>query len=218
MAAPFRVGEELELRIDSLAFGGRGVRAVDDFVLFVDRALPGDRVRARVTKVKRRHGEAVAVETLERGPDRVDAPCPHFGAVRRLPLAGPRLRARSCEHKTAQVRDALERIGHQSGFELRPDRAGARRIYGYRNKLEFSCRADRRRARRSGFHRGRPLGRDPAGHRLPADRRGRQRGARGVSRRWARRPAPTPYDQRTGTGLPAPPRRPRAAAAPASCC
>ena len=54
------VGVSPELHIDSLAFGGRGVARLDDFVLFVDRALPGDRVRARVTKVKRRYGEAVA--------------------------------------------------------------------------------------------------------------------------------------------------------------
>ena len=73
-------GSEVELVIGSLAFGGRGVARLDDFVLFVDRALPGDRVRARVTKVKRRYGDAVTVETLEKGPDRVEAPCPHFGA------------------------------------------------------------------------------------------------------------------------------------------
>ena len=136
MAAPFRVGEELELRIDSLAFGGRGVGRVNGVVVFVARALPGDLVRARVTKVKRRHAEGVAVETLERGPDRVEAPCPHFG-----PCGGCRWQdlayERQLEHKAAQVRDALERIGHLSGFELEPI-AGAVKQFGYRNKLEYA--------------------------------------------------------------------------------
>ncbi|MEA2354869.1 MAG: rRNA (uracil1939-C5)-methyltransferase, partial [Solirubrobacteraceae bacterium] len=48
------VGDELELRVDSLAFGGAGVaRTPGGYVVFVEGALPGDRVRARVHKRKR---------------------------------------------------------------------------------------------------------------------------------------------------------------------
>ena len=43
MAAPVRKGEELELHIDSLAYGGNGVGRVDGFVVFVRGGLPGDR-------------------------------------------------------------------------------------------------------------------------------------------------------------------------------
>ena len=48
MAAPVQRDQELELRIDSLAFGGNGVARLDGFVVFVRRGLPGDTVRARV--------------------------------------------------------------------------------------------------------------------------------------------------------------------------
>ena len=71
--------QELELVIDSLAYGGRGVARHGELVVFVARALPGDRVRARVTKFKRRYAEARAVELLEAGPGRVTARCEHFG-------------------------------------------------------------------------------------------------------------------------------------------
>ena len=132
-------GSEVELVIGSLAFGGRGVARLDDFVLFVDRALPGDRVRARVTKVKRRYGDAVTVETLEKGPDRVEAPCPHFGAC-----GGCRWQDLAYEaqlrHKTSQVRDALERIGHQTDFVLDPIEPAVS-IFDYRNKVEFTFTA-----------------------------------------------------------------------------
>src|SRR5215472_2886172 len=64
MAAPVAKGEELELDVDSLAYGGNGVARLDGFVVFVRRGLPGDRVRARVTKVKRSHAEALATEVL----------------------------------------------------------------------------------------------------------------------------------------------------------
>ena len=52
-------GDELELHIDSLAFGGAGVaRHEGGWVVFVRDALPGDTVRAVVTKRKRHYGEA----------------------------------------------------------------------------------------------------------------------------------------------------------------
>src|SRR5947208_3082878 len=71
MAAPVSRDQELELSIDSLAYGGNGVARLNGFVVFVKRGLPGDRVRARVTKVKRNHAEALAVEVLQPGPQRV---------------------------------------------------------------------------------------------------------------------------------------------------
>src|ERR687886_1881974 len=80
MAAPVARDEELELRVDSLAYGGNGVARLDGFVVFVRRGLPGDLVRARVTKVKRSHAEALAVEVVEPGPQRVEAPCSHYPA------------------------------------------------------------------------------------------------------------------------------------------
>ena len=45
MAAPVARDQELELHIDSLAYGGNGVARLDGFVLFVRRGLPGDLVR-----------------------------------------------------------------------------------------------------------------------------------------------------------------------------
>ena len=75
MAAPVRADQELDLKIESLAYGGNGVARLNGFVVFVRRGLPGDVVRARVTKVKRNHAEALAVDVLEPGAPRVDAPC-----------------------------------------------------------------------------------------------------------------------------------------------
>ena len=78
MAAPVRRDQELELRIDSLAYGGRGVARLNGFVVFVNRALPGDTVRARVTKVKRSHAEAVALPEEGNGHDK-DRPLTEAG-------------------------------------------------------------------------------------------------------------------------------------------
>ncbi|HEV2591783.1 MAG TPA: TRAM domain-containing protein, partial [Gaiellaceae bacterium] len=80
MAAPVQRDQELELTIDSLAYGGNGVARLDGFVVFVRRGLPGDTVRARVTKVQRRHAEAITTEVVTAGPTRVEAPCQHYPA------------------------------------------------------------------------------------------------------------------------------------------
>src|SRR5712691_7002630 len=74
MAAPVTKDQELELDVESLAYDGNGVARFDGFVVFVRRGLPGDRVRARVTKVKRSHAEALATEIVRPGPLRAEAP------------------------------------------------------------------------------------------------------------------------------------------------
>jgi 23S rRNA (uracil1939-C5)-methyltransferase len=136
MAAPVQRGQELELQIDSLAYGGNGVARLDGFVVFVRRGLPGDRVRARVTKVQRRHAEAEAIEVVAGGPARVSAPCRHFpacGGCRFQDLAyEAQLRA-----KAAWVEDSLRRIAGIA--EPRLERiVPAVEVFGYRNKMEYS--------------------------------------------------------------------------------
>ena len=184
MAAPFRVGEELELTVDSLAAGGRGVARHDGVVVFVDRALPGDRVMARIQRVKRRHGEAIAFERLSGGPDRVEAPCPHFGTCGGCRWQDLRYE-RQLEHKQQQVLDALQRIAGLPEPPIEPI-VPAVREYAYRNKLEYAWTStpDGRLAR---LPQGGPLGGDRPHPGLPADGRRRQRRARGVPRLGARR-------------------------------
>jgi 23S rRNA (uracil1939-C5)-methyltransferase len=136
MAAPVSNGETLELRIDSLAYGGNGVARHNGFVVFVRRGLPGDTVRARVTKVKRGYAEAVAEEVLVPTADRVPAPCAHFGLC-----GGCRFQdyayERQLEAKEAQVRDALVRLGGFIDPPLEPIVPASSQLR-YRNKLEYS--------------------------------------------------------------------------------
>src|SRR2546423_8853671 len=74
MAAPVSKDQEVELDVESLAYGGNGVARLNGYVVFVRRGLPGDRVRARVTKVKRNHAEALAVGVVAPGPQRGHPP------------------------------------------------------------------------------------------------------------------------------------------------
>ena len=196
MAAPVRKGEELELRIDSLAYGGSGVTRHDGFVVFVRGGVPGDDVRARVTKVKRGFAEGVVTEVVRPSSDRVDAPCPHFGVC-----GGCRFQDLAYEvqvtEKERQVRDALVRIGRFDDPPLEPIVPAASQ-YGYRNKLEYSFTST------------------PEGVDLGFHRAGRWDEVIGIDvcllttdvgnairlavRDWAREEGLEPFDQEAGTG------------------
>src|SRR5436190_1850220 len=136
MAAPVVKDQELGLHVDSLAYGGNGVARLNGFVVFVRRGLPGDTVRARVTKVKRSHAEALAVDVIDPSTARVDAPCAHYpacGGCRFQDLAYDA----QLEAKQEQVRDALRRIGGLAEPPVEPI-VPAESEFFYRNKLEYS--------------------------------------------------------------------------------
>jgi 23S rRNA (uracil1939-C5)-methyltransferase len=136
MAAPVKMQEEVELQVDSLAYGGNGVARLDGFVVFVRGGLPGDRVRARVTKVKRGFAEALATDVLQPSPNRVEAPCAHYpvcGGCRFQDLDY----ALQVAAKEDQVRDALKRIGGIAEPPLEPI-LPADSPFFYRNKMEYS--------------------------------------------------------------------------------
>ena len=136
MAAPVRKGEELELRIDSLAFGGSGVARHDGFVVFVRGGVPGDDVRARITKVKRGFAEGIVTELVHSSDLRVAAPCRHFGVCGGCRFQDLAYSVQLAE-KERQVRDALVRIGRFAEPPLEPIVPAASQ-FAYRNKLEYS--------------------------------------------------------------------------------
>ena len=136
MAAPVQRDQELELTVDSLAYGGNGVARLDGFVVFVRRGLPGDTVRARVTKVQRRHAEAIATSIVAPGPLRVDAPCAHYPAC-----GGCRFQDLAYDAQLATkeqwVADSLERLAGLADPPIEPI-VPAISQFLYRNKMEYS--------------------------------------------------------------------------------
>ncbi|NUR78068.1 MAG: 23S rRNA (uracil(1939)-C(5))-methyltransferase RlmD [Thermoleophilia bacterium] len=136
VAAPVQRDQELELTVESLAYGGNGVARLDGFVVFVRRGLPGDTVKARVTKVQRRHAEALATDLVAAGPHRVDAPCAHYPAC-----GGCRFQDLAYEAQVAAkqqwVADSLQRLAGLSDPPLEAI-VPATSQFHYRNKMEYS--------------------------------------------------------------------------------
>ncbi|HEX4670517.1 MAG TPA: 23S rRNA (uracil(1939)-C(5))-methyltransferase RlmD [Solirubrobacterales bacterium] len=193
-----RRGELLEVEVDSLAYGGRGVARADGFVLFVAGALPGDRVRVEVTKAKKRFAEARTVELLRAGADRIPDRCTHGGE----PCPGAPWQGLPYERqlaiKSEQVGEALRRIGELEGFELE-EIVAADEQWRYRNKLEYSF-GENDGETALGFHaRGRwDLIVDVDDCQLASEA---GNAARNKVRDWARLESIPPYDSRSGKGI-----------------
>ncbi|HEY2637025.1 MAG TPA: 23S rRNA (uracil(1939)-C(5))-methyltransferase RlmD [Solirubrobacteraceae bacterium] len=187
-------GAELELTVDALAHGGAGVARTDNFVVFVRDAIPGDRVRARVTKAKRSYAEARTVEVLEPSAERIAPRADHPGAPWQvLPYE------RQLEIKAEQVDDALRRIGHLDGFVAEPITPAVEQ-WRYRNKLEYSFGTDESGEVVCGFHApGRWEDIVAVSDCLLASERGNA--ARDQVVAWCRSVGLPAYDRRTGEGF-----------------
>ena len=72
-------GVEVDLVIEKLAFGGKALGRVDGFVVFVEHAVPGQKVRVRITRKKSRFAEARVAQLLAQSPAYAAPFCSHFG-------------------------------------------------------------------------------------------------------------------------------------------
>jgi len=143
----------VDMRIDDLAYGGKSIGRIENLVIFVSHGVPGDRVRARITKRKKTFAEAEIEEILEPSPDRIDAPCPLFGECggcswQNVPYAI------QLEHKQRQAESLLERLGKARPERIEPIIASPRQ-WRYRNKTDFTFGSGADGRPIIGFHRPR---------------------------------------------------------------
>jgi 23S rRNA (uracil1939-C5)-methyltransferase len=127
----------IEADIIDLSHDGRGVARVQGKATFVTRALPGERVRARVTRRRRSFDEAQTLEVLRASPDRIEPRCAHFDACGGCALQhmAPAAQIRA---KQRVLLENLERIGHVVPESVLPPLAAA--PWGYRRKARLSVR------------------------------------------------------------------------------
>lgn len=118
-----------------MAHGGRAVGHHDGQVVFVQGAYPGETIEAEVTRSASRHLFAMASRIVEPSPDRIVAPCPHFG-----PCGGCQWQSAAypaqLRWKQEIVADQLRFVGRLPEVDVRPTIAPGPE-YGYRNRMDF---------------------------------------------------------------------------------
>ncbi|OLA97596.1 MAG: hypothetical protein AUH19_03670 [Verrucomicrobia bacterium 13_2_20CM_55_10] len=123
----------VDLKIEDVAFGGKGVAREKGKAVFVPYTIEGETVSAEIVREKKQFAEAELVEVKQSSPDRVEPQCPYFGRC-----GGCAYQHISYEHQLAikwrQVRDALQRIGKLKDAPMRPIIPSPKQ-YGYRNRI-----------------------------------------------------------------------------------
>ena len=121
------------LKIEDVAFGGKGVGREQGKAVFVPYTIEGEMVSAEVVREKKQFAEAELVEVLQNSPNRVAPQCPYFARC-----GGCAYQHIDYQHQLAikwrQVRDALQRIGKLKDVPMRPI-VPSPNAYGYRNRI-----------------------------------------------------------------------------------
>jgi 23S rRNA (uracil1939-C5)-methyltransferase len=132
--ASVKLGEIQEAVVIDLAHDGRGIARVDGKAVFIEGALPGERVRFRVFKRRRHLDEAGLVEVLLASPDRVTPRCAHFGVCGGCSLQHLKPAAQLAA-KERQLTENLDRIGRVRPQRLFPPLKGPEWAYRRRARL-----------------------------------------------------------------------------------
>ena len=132
-----QIDDIIEVHIDDLGFEGSGIGRINgDFVVFVPKTVPGDIIKAKIKKVKKKFAVAKVEEIIGNSALRTQPECEHFGTCN-----GCKMQNIDYNHqltiKKRNVVNAFEKIGGFSGLSI-PDVTGSVDRYYYRNKLEFS--------------------------------------------------------------------------------
>ena len=136
------VGAEIEVEIQDVAFGGRGVGRHEGCAVFVPGTLTGERVRVLLTKCRKRFAEAELLEVLTPSKDRIDPTCSLFS---RCPGCSYQHVAYEAEVrlKQAQLEGLMKRIGGLEDVSFKEPIASPREL-GYRNKLILHAQRERK--------------------------------------------------------------------------
>ncbi len=134
-------GQEIELTIEALAYGGKGISRYDNFVIFVEKSIPGQKVLAYIYRKKKDYAEARIIEILSESSSFTNPKCIHFstcGGCKAQQLDY----AEQVNQKKNQVQHIFERQTGINDFII--DKViSAEPIYNYRNKMEFTFSKNR---------------------------------------------------------------------------
>lgn len=135
----FNRADVVELKISGYAFGGRGISKVQtdngEYIVFVDNSFPGQTVRARIAKKKKRYAEAKLIDVIERSPlEKVSA----FQEISGAPYIYVPIEEQEREKKESTL-EIYRRIGGvEDPYSKLDEFISSPEHYFYRNKMEYS--------------------------------------------------------------------------------
>jgi 23S rRNA (uracil1939-C5)-methyltransferase len=138
---PVKRREELNITIENVAFGGKGICRINDYVIFVPNTLPQDEVKIRITKRKTGYAEGRLLEIVKPSPIRQKAPCKYFDWCGGCTWQNVSYE-QQLEFKWNHVKESIQHIAGIKDIAV-PKPIVSENKWAYRNKMEFSF-ADKR--------------------------------------------------------------------------
>ena len=142
-------GDIIELKIEDYAFEGRGIAKINKeeispgsspnqlkYIVFVDNAYPGDKVKAQIRKIKKSYAETVTEEVLSPSHYRIKARCKYFGVCGGCTQQDLDYQ-KQLDYKQKQVEEIFRKMGGFNDFIIAPI-IPSKKIFYYRNKMEYS--------------------------------------------------------------------------------
>ena len=134
MLNTIKIDEIYDANIEGLENEGAGVCKINGMVVFVPKALTGEKVRIRITEIKKNYAKGKVIEVLEKSKHRVDSGCPYYEEC-----GGCNLRHQDSKEnlkfKKEKVENAIKRIGR---LDIKVnDVVSSFRDDNYRNKASF---------------------------------------------------------------------------------
>jgi len=141
---PVEKNKFYDLDIVSLGSNGEGIGRIDGYTLFVQGALPKDKIQVKVIKTKKTYGYGLIAQILEPSPHRVEARCPVAHKCGGCDLQHLSYEAQ-LDYKQMLIKDSLVRIGQldeEHIIEVMEPLIGADETYFYRNKVQYPVREE----------------------------------------------------------------------------
>lgn len=153
----YRKDDRITLSIDDMGIDGEGIGKIDSFPFFVKDAVIGDKVEAKVMKVKKGYAYARLVKVITPSPHRIKPRCPYHRQCGGCQIQALDYRTQ-LSFKEKKVKNNLNRIG---GFpmefieQVMEPIVGMEKPFHYRNKAQFPIGMDKNGVPVAGFYAGR---------------------------------------------------------------
>jgi len=132
---PVKEGKQYTLIIDDIGDSGEGIGKIEGFTIFVNNAIPEDKVLIEITKVKKNYGLGRIIEIKEESPYRIEPLCSVADKCGGCQIQSIDYK-KQLEIKKDKVKSNIERIGKLEGVLIH-DTLGMNEPFNYRNKAQF---------------------------------------------------------------------------------
>ncbi len=140
MINTIKIDEIYEVLIESMENEAAGVAKIHNMVVFVPKVLVGEKVRIRITEIKKNYAKGKLIEVIEKSNNRINPSCPYYNECGGCNLRHQK-HLENLNFKTNKVKNAIKRIAK---LDIKVNNiVESVKNDNYRNKASFKVENDK---------------------------------------------------------------------------